>query len=95
MMDVSTSNSDYHSNKYAKEIQEMEQVVSYCRRSKKEQETLKNIKSRKINQKDVADGVYGALKEKNVILKVAQQKHYERQKNYLFGDSDTDLTFNN
>ena len=57
MMDVNSSNSDCHNNKHAKEIQEMKQVVSDCRRSKKEQETLKNIKSGKINQKDVADGV--------------------------------------
>ena len=80
---------------HAKERQEMKQVVSDCRRSKKEQETLKNIKSRKINQKDVVDGVYRASKKEIDLLKVAQQKRHARQKNYLFGDDDTDLTSNN
>ena len=89
-----SSNSDCHNNKHAKEIQELEQVVSDCRRSKKEQETLNNIISRKINQNDVADGVYVASKEEMEILKVAQQKRHAIQKKYLFGDNDTDLTSN-
>ena len=63
-------------------------------RCKKEQETLNNIISRKINQNDVADGVYVASKEEMEILKVAQQKRHAIQKNYLFGDNDTDLTSN-
>ena len=48
--------------KHAKDKKEMEQVESNCRCSKKAQETLKNVKSRKLNQKDVAEGVYGTLK---------------------------------
>ena len=59
-----SSNSDCHNNKHAQEIQEMEQVALDCRCSKKEQETLNNKLSRKINQNDVADGVYNALKDK-------------------------------
>ena len=89
-----SSNSDCHNNKHAKEIQELEQVVSDCRRSKKEQETLNNIISRKINQNDVADGVYVASKEEMEILAVAQQKRHAIQKKNLFGDNDTDLTSN-
>ena len=63
-----SSNNDCHNNKYAQEIQEMEQIASDCRCSKKEQETLNNKLSRKINQNDVADGVYSASKEKIEIL---------------------------
>ena len=73
----------------------MEQVVSDCCHSKKEQETLNNVISRQINQNDVADGVYVALKEEIEILKVAQQKRHKIQKNYLFSDNDTDLISNN
>ena len=90
-----SSNRDCHNNKHVKEIQELEQVVSDCRRSKKEQETLNNIMSRQINQNDVVDGVYVATKEEMKILTVAQQKCHAVQKKYLFGDNDTDLTSNN
>ena len=54
----------------------MEQVESDCRCIKKEQETLKNIKSRKINPKEVADGVYGASKID--LLKEVQHKRHVR-----------------
>ena len=90
-----SSNSDCHNNKHAKEIQELEQVVSDYRYSKKEQETLNNIMSRPINQNDVTDGVYVASKEEMEILAVTQQKRHAIQKKYLFGDNDTDLTSNN
>ena len=69
--------------------------MSDCRCSKKEQEILKNIKLCQINQKDVADGIYGASKKEIDLLKVAQQKRHVRQKNYLFRDGDTDLISNN
>ena len=52
-----SSNSDCHNNKHAKEIQELEQVMSDCRHSKKEQETLNNIMSRQINQNDDSEEV--------------------------------------
>ena len=68
-MNISTSNSDSHNNQHTKEIQAMEQVLSDCRPSKIEEETLKNIKLRKINQQDVANGIYVVLKEEMDILK--------------------------
>ena len=89
-----SGNSDCHNNIHAKEMQEMEQVVSDCRWSKKEQETLNNILLRKINQNDDT-GVYVASKDEIEILKVAQQKRHEIQKNNLFGDNATNLASNN
>ena len=63
--------------------------MSDCRCSKKEQETLNNKLSRKINQNDVADGTYSASKDKFEILKLAQQKRRAIQKNYYIIDNDT------
>ena len=92
---ISTSNSDSHNNQHTKEIQAMEQVLSDCRPSKIEEETLKNIKLCKINQKDVANGIYVVSKEKMDILKEAQQKRHEIQHKYLYGGSNTESTSNN
>ena len=84
-----SSDSDCQNNKHTQEIKEMEQVASDCRCSKKEQETLNNKLSRKINQNDAADGVYSVSKDKFEILKVAQQKRRAIQKNYYIIDNDT------
>ena len=84
-----SSDSDCQNNKHTQEIKEMEQVASDCCCSKKEQETLNNKLSRKINQNDVADGTYSASKDKFEILKVAQQKRRAIQKYYYIIDNDT------
>ena len=63
--------------------------MSDCRRTKKEEVTLKNM------QPDVVNGIYEVSKEEMDILKVAQQKRHEIQHKYVFGDSDTESTSNN
>ena len=63
---------------HAKERTELKQVESDCLCSKKEQETLKHVKSRRINKKDVAEGIYGASKKEIDLLKVGQHKRHVR-----------------
>ena len=78
--------------KHLKERKALDQVVSECRPTTKEQETLKNIKSHKSNQKDVGGGVYRATKNDVDLLKVEQQNRHEKQKHYLFGDDDVNTS---
>ena len=88
-----STSSDCHNNIHAKEMQEMEQVVSDCRCSKKEQDTLNNILLRQINQNDDT-GVLVASKEEIEILRKGQQKRHVIQKNYLFRNNTANRTCN-
>ena len=88
-----SASSDCHINIYAKEMQELEQVITDCRCSKEEQDTMNNIELRQINQNNDT-GVLLASKEEIEILRKGQQKRYVIQKNYLFPNNTANRTCN-
>ena len=71
----------------------MEQVITDCRCSKEEQDTMNNIELRQINQNNDT-GVLLASKEEIEILRKGQQKRYVIRKNYLFPNNTANRTCN-